>query len=65
MDNIFHLIYSFCFYDQNQLNYKQISEGSENSEKTSVLKGLKFVSKEKDLFQKKSISTPEEKDFFI
>ena len=38
MDNIFHLINSFCFYAQDQLNYNQITEGSENGEKTSVLK---------------------------
>ena len=33
-----HLIHSFCFFDQNWLNYNQISKGSENGEKTSVLK---------------------------
>ena len=45
MDNVFLLIYSFCLYHQNQLNYKQISEGSENGEKTSVLKGLRSIKK--------------------
>ena len=41
MDNIFHLIYSLCFYGQNLMNYNQYSEGGKNSEKTLVLKGLK------------------------
>ena len=43
MVNIFHLVYSLCLYGQNQLNYKQFSEGSENAEKTLVLKGLSSI----------------------
>ena len=41
MDNIFYLVYSLCFYDPNQLNYNQFSEGGENAKKTLVLKVLK------------------------
>ena len=41
MGNIFHLVYSLCFYDKSQLNYNQISEGGKNGKKSSVLKGLK------------------------
>ena len=41
MDNIFHLAYCLCFYERNQLNYNQISEGSINSKKTFVAKVLK------------------------
>ena len=26
VDNIFHLVYSLCFYSKNQLNYNQFSE---------------------------------------
>ena len=33
--------------------------------KRIYLKRKGFISKEKDLFPKKSISTPEEKDFYI
>ena len=43
VDNIFHLVYSLCFYSKNQLNYNQFSEDSENAKKTSVLKGLNFA----------------------
>ena len=43
MLNIFYLVYSLCFYGQNQLNYKQFSKGSKNAEKPLVLKGLKYV----------------------
>ena len=33
MDNISHLVYTLCFYDTNQINYNQLSEGGENGEK--------------------------------
>ena len=30
MDNIFHLVYSLCFYDQNWVNFNQFSGCGEN-----------------------------------
>ena len=40
MDRISHLEYSLCFCGQNELNYNQFSEGSKNTKKILVLKGL-------------------------
>ena len=42
MDNIFHVVYSLSFYDQNQLNYNHLSKGGKNGKKALAMNGLKL-----------------------
>ena len=56
MDCISHLEYSLGFCGQNELNYNQFSEGSKNTKKILVLKGLR-KNQDKICLLKEFIST--------